>query len=97
MKEDGFSKLFFLMSLEMLRDVLELLCFTMEVYCLLKLLAILKEDVRYLPLNLIAWLVLLLPFFPLRFLINLNSLEEQLLVISFTFSLHLHFRCSFIS
>ena len=69
-------------------EVGEVLCLTIDVYCLLKLSAILIGLVRYLPLNFIALL-----FFsfgcPLMFRKNLNSLPgSDFVFILSMFSLH---------
>ena len=53
-KELGSSRLLFFIPLETSLDVGEVTCLTIEVYCLLKPLAMFKDDVRYRPLNLIA-------------------------------------------
>lgn len=83
------TRSFFLICFDMVLESLELRCLTTEVYCLLKPLDMSLADERYLPLNLMAWLLFDRPFLPFRFLINLNSLDEHL--ISATFSLHFVF------
>ena len=82
--------------LETVLEFLELMCRTTDVYCLTKPLAISLDDMRYLPLNLMASFGELVPL-PFKFLINLNSFVEQDLLMSLILSRHFVFLCSLIS
>ena len=89
--------LFFFKFLVTFRAVFVLSCLVTEENCLLKASAILLGLDRYLPLNLMAWFMLLFGP-PLRYLISLKSLVgSDFLLISDTVDLHFSRLCKFFS